>query len=513
MRATSRTNHSTICGRLGSLDPTVLPVSDQARCYVAALNDQGEVVLWDVQAGRRITVDYDQDTPAALALSPNGSLLAVAGEGFVYLWNRGTSKTIMLELPYQLQSLAFSQDGKLLVGGSDMQTFSAWSVPDMRLLATWGASIPAPDDWPWPKCVPMTGSVAVSIVEAGQVYRVATASWDCSVQVWRLELTTKQIPQPSEKRSAHFPPTTPVLASIGVERVYKTIGCGVATVSWSPDGRWLVGHEGGGARGDVYVWDMTSAPIQRRDRDDPFAPSVFDIHHGYAEERYSVRPWDRSDDDDLSWDAEAPLRRFFAWSPDSALFGTGHAHGLMHMWEIQRGACRLTLQRRDDDHVLGAWFLPPHPDAADRLHLLSLDAEGRLRRWFVDTPARLVQTPKQAVQRDNLESLVQGWLDQSDCQYSAQTAHNYRNMALRFVRWLHETVKSPRLRDVSRRRVDQFLDTVAPQRRRAIYGVLYSWGEWLVEAGYITEHPLGPPSPHARGQRRLYQASQKTTAR
>jgi dipeptidyl aminopeptidase/acylaminoacyl peptidase len=89
-----------------------------------------EVRLWDLATGRELrTVKHERSFPCAVAISPDGKLLASAGAN-VRLWEVATGKPRgLLRLGVVgFQSVAFSPDGKTLaVGGCD-STVRLWEM-------------------------------------------------------------------------------------------------------------------------------------------------------------------------------------------------------------------------------------------------------------------------------------------------------------------------------------------------------------------------------------------------
>ena len=74
---------------------------------------------------------------AAVAFSPDGKMLAVAGSIGIHLYDPVTLAEIhLLETDAWLTSVAFSPDGAMLASGSGDSTVKLWDVESRILIAT-----------------------------------------------------------------------------------------------------------------------------------------------------------------------------------------------------------------------------------------------------------------------------------------------------------------------------------------------------------------------------------------
>ena len=114
---------------------TILALSTDARYAVTARADE-IARLWDVSRGQPIQqIPYREAIVGAF--SPSGALLATAARGeAVRAWESATGRAIaQLKVTGDLQTLAFSRDGRYLVGtGSDGALL--WELGRERALAT-----------------------------------------------------------------------------------------------------------------------------------------------------------------------------------------------------------------------------------------------------------------------------------------------------------------------------------------------------------------------------------------
>jgi len=109
---------------------------DDKRAVVVSY--QGLVSIWDLESGLRLG-GFDcqvRSMVRCLALSPDGSLLALGTYPQIELWNLdgGTKKATLGGHSGVVHSLAFSPDGARLVSGSEDGSLLAWEVADGRCL-------------------------------------------------------------------------------------------------------------------------------------------------------------------------------------------------------------------------------------------------------------------------------------------------------------------------------------------------------------------------------------------
>jgi RNA polymerase sigma factor (sigma-70 family) len=187
------------------------------------------VGAWDTATGAlRGRLGADRDSGNALALSPDGKLLAVGGDSSLILWDPTTRKEVRRYNPnrfarrtHSVVSVSWSADGKLLASRSAPDwTIRVWDVAvdrQRRAIET------APD---------CAGEVALSpdgaIVAAGGIP-------DGKIHRWSVA-DGKELP----------PITTPQ------GRVH--------TLVFSPDGSILAS---GGERGGICLWDLATGRLQR----------------------------------------------------------------------------------------------------------------------------------------------------------------------------------------------------------------------------------------------------------
>jgi WD40 repeat protein len=102
-------------------------------------NTERGVVLWDVPTGREVRRFEMKEPPSAIALSRDGKTVAADGNKCVLLWDAATGnqiRTISLPDGWEgLRSLALSPDGKVLAAaGEGLTPFAVWDVAKGELI-------------------------------------------------------------------------------------------------------------------------------------------------------------------------------------------------------------------------------------------------------------------------------------------------------------------------------------------------------------------------------------------
>lgn len=243
---------------------------------LASGDNQRQLMVWSVPGGGRQAAASAASTSelTALAYSPDGSQLACAGgspSGTAALFDAKTlSRTRVLENACAVLHLAFSPDGKTVVGGDLSGDVSLWDVSSGKRKGTFRV---APYSEP-------VNSIAFTIDGASII--------TCSphfLKTWSVNsLSLHASIEPDDDREFHCAAISPngKLLATGCEvspfrgpgmgeiniwdlRTKKKLGAiqsiprAVSTIAFSPDGtRLAAGTEGG----DVNLWDVDAA-IQR----------------------------------------------------------------------------------------------------------------------------------------------------------------------------------------------------------------------------------------------------------
>ena len=232
---------------------------------------KGSVHVWDIYTGDKIAVaQIPRDSGLgsnvyALAFSPDGNLVASAGDGIVFVWNAATGKEITRVTHTdngQIFSVAFSPDGKYIVSGSWLGTVLVSDAMTGKEMAqiTHGKRVNSVAFSPDGKYV-VSGGCAIEDDNH--------SCTEGSARVWNA-MTGKEINEMRHDGEVTFVVFSPdgkfiVSASgntafawnvtTGKEVARMIHGNEVSSVALSPDGRFVVS---GSVDGTARVWDVAT---------------------------------------------------------------------------------------------------------------------------------------------------------------------------------------------------------------------------------------------------------------
>ncbi|MBD2444693.1 serine/threonine protein kinase [Dolichospermum sp. FACHB-1091] len=211
--------------------------NDNTKCY-------GNLKLWDVITGKEITsLEGHSQNVNALAISADGKILVSGSDDqTIKIWNLQTNQLIhtLTDHTDAIHSLAITADGKTLVSASDDQTIKVWDLITGELIRT----LTAHKSW--------VRSVDIS----PNGVTLASGSFDKTIKLWNIH---QQQPIQTLTTSSQtviavaFSPDGKILASSSRDRTLKlwnlqtltpiwTIrlaGNNINTIAFSPNGKIL----------------------------------------------------------------------------------------------------------------------------------------------------------------------------------------------------------------------------------------------------------------------------------
>jgi WD40 repeat protein len=323
--------------------------------------DSGEVVLWDVVAGRKIhsLKGLKCSLLAALAFSPNSRILALAmrdvqadpleeGPCELYLWDVATGEkaAALGKSARNVTTLMFSPDGKRLV------------VLERALMDIYGSM----RIWILPIVSPNGEHISDTRFEGGGVPVAAFAF------------------SPDGKTLALADQEAVRLRDVATGRELLFCKERAFALAFGPDGKTLVT----GCPGAVRVWDVSTGTER----------CVLRGHKGIvcslmiaADSRTLVsvdqvgmlKLWDLNPSREsqvIRW--TATLAASVTFSPDGKLLASGGTDKSVHMWDAETGAPALSL-RGHTGTVTSVAFRP------DGKAIASASDDGTVKLWWVET--------------------------------------------------------------------------------------------------------------------------------
>lgn len=361
---------------------------------MVATGGTGEILVWDAGTGRRQGSPFHghEGHVLGLAFSGDGSSLASSGEDLTLrLWRVADRQPVgaVLRLPAPVRNLAFSPDGRFLVG-SQGKAIRFWSIPGLQLAGE------IPDAHPsW-----------ISGLAFGPDGHLASSGTDGTIALWdlgsRTKLRTFSVPK-TQVMSVAFHPTQPILASAGSDHTVRLwdVASGtqlgdpplvhsdtVLSIAFSRDGKTLASA---GRDKAILLWDVTSGAWDRSN------VRPFQTLHGHGKTVWTLALGQDGalvsggdEDSAILWNLHAEPRfaqpaaglqgKFdsVAFHADGDLMAAGAEDGTIRLWDPVSHQPRGSSFKAHQGAVSGLAFR--------QRTLLSTGADGRILLWDVDHP-------------------------------------------------------------------------------------------------------------------------------
>ena len=295
--------------------------------WIAVGSDKGLMLLDSNDLHLLRTLDNQSGMILAIAVSPDGSLLASGGtDRNVTFWDPAKGKKLKVFKGHTdyVRALAFSRDGQTVVSGSDDKTIRVWSTVS-------GASIHT--------LVSDSEVQTVALSPDGRF--VASASEHDEVRLW--DAVSGQTIKAWK--------TTGAPRSWGVQdRRVHPVHWSSGGLAFSPDSQLLAM----GGLGQVQIADLKTSRMNialTLGKHAIIGSVKFDPQGRYLaiSDSVDIKPWDlRSGVPRASlWVPGEQQSGRFDVSPDGRLLAAGYSSGLVRVWNL------------DNDHVVRALPIPP----------------------------------------------------------------------------------------------------------------------------------------------------------
>lgn len=269
--------------------------------YLAAAGQQGEVLIWQVQAPERAPVvlphpncwidqlswhpvkpwlafgagsqvqiwdmtqplthlDFAESSVLSLDWHPQGELLAVSGHTGIKVWqcDDWQAQPEFVEVPGASIAVAWSSDGRYLASGNLDHTLTvvSWGNPPPWLMQGFPGKVRQVS---WAAAIADSPSmVAAACLEGVTVWQRQGQGWESRVLQQHTQIVS----------AIAFHPTTQLLASAAkdghlclwhnatkLQQTLKGVRSGFSSIAWHPAGEYLAA---GGDQGEILIWKPVS---------------------------------------------------------------------------------------------------------------------------------------------------------------------------------------------------------------------------------------------------------------
>jgi WD40 repeat protein len=115
------------------------PVSSLAISHDGRTLADPRVGLWDMKTARLLKIESEESTSSSVAFSPVEAIVAMVHPGTIRFWDAVTGKplrSLRIPLQHTVDSLAFSPNGRILASAGEEQKITLWEVDTGRELAS-----------------------------------------------------------------------------------------------------------------------------------------------------------------------------------------------------------------------------------------------------------------------------------------------------------------------------------------------------------------------------------------
>ena len=323
------------------------------------------------------------DYVTAVAWSPSGQLAASSAAGEVVLWTQATLTPLQAVTEQSIDCLAFSKDGQFIAAGGQDGRVKIWQQKDqMQLIHTLENAPAWVDKLAW---CPTTNLLAFSIGRYVQV-------WDAN----KGEVVATLNFEASSVLGISWHPDGKLLAVAGNQGIkvwnaliwdddpdLVSMGSASVAIAWSPDGKYLTSGN----------MDFTITVLEWENRHLPWVMRGFpgkirnlawsdQMMHGApllgVSSVEGVVVWEKHRDETVGWesrvlDAHEGVVHAIAFQPDTFLFASAAADGLLCLWEKAEQLAQIL-----DGAAQGFSCLAWHPQGAQ---LAAGGQDGELLVW------------------------------------------------------------------------------------------------------------------------------------
>jgi WD40 repeat protein len=357
---------------------------------LVSASDDRTLRVWRIETGKEEYVASVHAWIRALVGLPGGKRVASVSDDRAVIWNldSGTPESVLRNHRSEVNCIAVSPDGRLLVSGGNDRVLRVWSLDQgrsTRILRGHRAKV-----------------TSLSVTSDGK--SVLSASADGSVLLWDLGHTEESPIAVIAQRVngiralTTLPDGTRAIAASddhnlhvwnltdGKERVLEGHSDCVNAVAVTPDGHFAVSASDDSS---LKVWDLTrtAEPATPREHGDRVRAVGITPNGEIAlssSEDHTMRLWDMK--------SGTVLKTFenhhwvFAVSPDGTKVVSGGAWGGCRVWELQTAKQLLSFERHTD-RIVSIAITP------DGKQVLSSSDDSTLRLWSIDTGEEYFSIP------------------------------------------------------------------------------------------------------------------------